>query len=107
MGQRQAAVEVRDHAAREAQHAGEHDVDPVAAEHLLGVTRSGSPASSRATADAVAADVHQRAAVQVAAHPDVSAVASKLNDARISRSRPIAPLPTSSASRGSAGGGGT
>ena len=63
---------VREHVAGEAQRGHERDVDAVAADHLLGVHALGLGAGQRAAAaHAVAADVHQPAAVEVGAQADV------------------------------------
>ena len=70
--------------------AGEHDVDAVAADHLLGAHALGLAGDQPRAADAVAADVHQRAAVERRATAGRSAgsSAAKLNAARISRTPP-------------------
>ena len=55
----------------EAHRRGEADVDAVAAEHLLGADALGLAGEQPRSADAVAADVHQRAAVERRAQPHV------------------------------------
>ncbi len=86
----QPAVEVRKHVAGEAQRSGEGDVDPVAAEHLLAMNAQRLAAQHPCRVDAVAADIHQRPAAQLAAQPRVAGVVdpeaeARANDARSDR----------------------
>ena len=78
--QRGAAVERRDHVVREAQQPAE---DPVGAGRpvpRLAVHATGSPPRRRDAADAVAADVHERAALDVGAQADVVHVVQRVRE---------------------------
>ena len=92
-GQREAGVEVA-RGRRPAKRivAGERDVDAVAAERLLGAHPLGLAGDQAGAAHAVAADVHQGAAVERRAQADVGgSLATNPNAARIIRTRPTAP----------------
>src|SRR6185437_4892282 len=60
----EAAVEVADDSVRERQRSREDDVDPAWADHLLTSGALWLAGDQAEAADAVAADVHQRAAVE-------------------------------------------
>ena len=67
---REAGGEGRSHAAREMQQAGEPDVHPARAQDLLSLDAIGLLTGDETrTADAVAADVHERPAVELARQP--------------------------------------
>jgi len=70
-GQHEPAVDLRDDVVGEAERAGERDVDAARAERLLAVHALGLARQQARAADAVAADVHQRASVEVGEQADV------------------------------------
>ena len=74
-GEDEAAVELADHVPREAHRPGEEDVDAARADELLAVDRLRLAGEQARPADAVTADVHERAAVQVGGEADVLDVA--------------------------------
>ena len=73
-GQRQAGVEMREHLAREPHRRRERDVDAVAADLLLAHHALGLARDQAASAHAIAADVHQRPALELRAQADVRRV---------------------------------
>ena len=74
-GERQPGVEVGQHVVGEAHRRGEGDVDSVATGRLLGTDAPWLSAEQSRAADAVAADVHQRSAVEGRAQAHVPRVA--------------------------------
>ena len=86
--QRERGVELRDDVAGEAERSVEVDVDARRADHLLAVHVLGLAAEQPRAADAVAADVHQRAAVEVGDHPDVAQVAQREAERRADVAEP-------------------
>ena len=73
-GEREAGVEVGRDFVRKPHDAGERDVDAVAADRLLARHPLGLAGDQTGAAHAVAADVHQRAAVERGAEPDIRRV---------------------------------
>ena len=72
IGQRERGVELGDDIVREAERPVEVDVDPGRADDLLAVDPLGLASEQARAADAVAADVHQRTAVEVGRQPHVA-----------------------------------
>ncbi len=66
---------MRDHTVGEAQHAGHHDVHPVAPEQLLGAHALGLTCQVSRHAHRVAAQIHQAAAIVLREHPRIRRVA--------------------------------
>src|SRR5919201_1478044 len=71
LGQSETGVELRDHAVWEGQRASEHEIDPACTGHLLRGDALRLACQKPEAADAVAADVHQRPAVDLWKQPDV------------------------------------
>ena len=86
--QRERRVEDPDDVVREAQDPVEVDVDAGGADHLLAVDALRLAAEEARAADAVAADVHQRPAVEVGDHADVVVVEQRKAERRPDLAQP-------------------
>src|SRR5206468_1953231 len=81
-GHRRATVEQGDHIAREAQHPAENPVGAGGAEPRLAVYLFRLAPEEARAADGVAPDVHQGAALDVRAQPDVVLVVERIAERR-------------------------
>ena len=88
VGEAQAGVEMRDDVVREAHRADEHDVDAVAADHLLRGHPERFAGQQPRGADAIATNVHQRASVQAGGKPDVSVARDREAERRADHPKP-------------------
>src|SRR6185503_21215333 len=75
-------VDLGEHAAREAQHAGEEDIHAGISDHLLAVDPLRLTGEEAGRADAVSAHVHERAAAEIGLEPDVAAAFEREAESR-------------------------